>query len=317
MTCDYIDSHKESFGVEPICTALCEAGVKIAPSTYYARKKRTPSKRATRDAGLSREIKKVHESNYEVFGVRKMHAVLNRPTTTHPLTHIARCTVERLMRAEGLHGIRRAKAPNTTRSAPRESCPADLVKRHFEAFAPNELWVADVTYVRTYAGWVYVSFITDVFNREIVGWQASTSLYTDLALDALNMAIYQQKRAGADLSGLIHHSDRGVQYRSIRYGQALAAEEAVASVGPTGDSYDNALAEALNSLYKAELIRNKGPWRDIDDVEIATAEWVHWFNHDRPHSALDYATPLEWKTLYPNGIPHPTTDSQEPQSVTK
>ena len=236
MTCDYIDSHKESFGVEPICTTLCEAGVKIAPSTYYARKDRPPSTRQVRDEGITAELHRVHENNYEVFGVRKMHAVLNRPTATHPFGHIARCTVERLMREEGLHGIRRAKAPNTTRSAPRESCPADLVKRHFEALAPNELWVADVTYVRTYSGWVYVSFITDVFNREIVGWQAATSLYTNLALDALNMAIYQRKKDGADLTGLIHHSDRGVQYRSIRYGQALANEEAVASVGSTGDS---------------------------------------------------------------------------------
>lgn len=257
----------------------------------------------------------MHENNYDVFGVRKMHAVLNR-AEQGPFGHVARCTVERLMRAEGLHGIRRAKAPNTTRSAPREQCPADLVKRHFEAFAPNELWVADVTYVRTYAGWVYVAFITDVFNREIVGWQAATSLYTDLALDALNMAIYQRKKEGSDLSRLVHHSDRGVQYRAIRYGQALAQNNVVASVGSKGDSYDNALAEALNSLYKAELIRNRGPWENIDDVEVATAEWVHWFNTARPHSSLDYNTPTEWKTLHPHGLPRPTT-TPEPTPATK
>lgn len=310
MTCDYIDSHKESFGVEPICATLSDAGVKIAPSTYYARKKRAPSAREIRDAELTKEIKKVHHENYDVFGARKMHVMINREEETNSFGHVARCTVERLMKGAGLHGVRRAKAPNTTRSAPRESCPEDLVKRHFEAFGPDELWVADVTYVRTYAGWVYVAFLTDVFNREIVGWQAATSLYTDLALDALNMAIYQRRRSGSDLTRLVHHSDRGVQYRSIRYGQALAEEHAVASVGSKGDSYDNALAEALNSLYKAELIRNKGPWRDIDDVEFATAEWVHWFNTTRPHSALDYRTPTEWKALHPHGLRQPTSDPQ-------
>lgn len=190
----------------------------------------------------------MHAANYGVFGVRKLHVVLNREPDLHGRGRVARCTVERLMRDLQLHGIRRAKAPNTTRSAPREQCPADLVDRHFWAFGPNELWVADITYVRTMTGWVYVAFVTDVFNREIVGWQVATSLHTDLALDALNMAIYQRKREGDDLTGLVHHSDRGVQYRAIRYGQALAAQDAVASVGSKGDSYDNALAEALNSL---------------------------------------------------------------------
>ena len=186
-----------------------------------------------------------------------MHVMRGRPESAerHGAGYVARCTVERLMGDLGLRGVRRAKSPRTprtTRSAPREQCPADLVKRHFSAFRPNELWVADITYVRTFSGWVYVAFVTDVFSRRIVGWQTSTSLYTDLALDALKMAVWQRKRTGgADLSGLVHHSDRGVQYRSIRYGQALADCEAVASVGSKGDSYDNALAEALNSLYKA------------------------------------------------------------------
>ena len=189
-----------------------------------------------------------------MLGARKMHVMLNRPEISerHGAGHVARCTVERLMADLGLHGIRRARSPRTTRSAPREQCPADLVERHFSAFRPNELWVADIppqaggtpSYVRTFSGWVYVAFVTDVFSRRIVGWQTSTGLYTDLALDALQMAVWQRKRAGADLTGLVHHSDRGVQYRSIRYGQALA--------------------EALNSLYKAELIRNQGPWEDID-----------------------------------------------------
>ena len=210
------------------------------------------------------------------------------------------------MRDLGLHGIRRAKAPNTTHSAPREQCPEDLVDRHFSAFFPNQLWVADITYVHTFTGWVYVAFVTDVFNREIVGWQVSRSLHTELALDALNMGIYLRKREGDDLSGLIHHSDRGVQYRALRYGQALAEQEAVASVGSKGDSYDNALAEALNSLFKAELIRNQGPWLGIDDVEIATAEWVHWFNTFRPHSALAGLTPAAFRDTHRTPPPDPS-----------
>lgn len=250
----------------------------------------------------------MHAANYGVFGVRKMHVVLNREPDLHGRGRVARCTVERLMRDLQLHGIRRAKAPNTTRSAPREQCPADLVDRHFSAFGPNELWVADITYVHTMTGWVYVAFVTDVFNREIVGWQVATSLHTDLALDALNMAIYQRKREGDDLEGLVHHSDRGVQYRAIRYGQALAEQDAVASVGSKGDSYDNALAEALNSLFKAELIRNKGPWYGIDDVEYATAEWVHWFNTFRPHSGIGNATPRAFRTEHPADL----ADSSEP-----
>ena len=237
-----------------------------------------------------------------------MHVILNRPESAerHGAGHVARCTVERLMGDLGLRGVRRARSPRTTHSAPREQCPADLVKRHFEAFAPNELWVADIppqaggtpSYVRTFSGWFYVAFVTDVYSRRIIGWQTSTGLYTDLALDALQMAVWQRKRQGADLTGLVHHSDRGVQYRSIRYGQALSDCEAVASVGSKGDSYDNALAEALNSLYKAELIRNQGPWEDIDAVEVATAEWVHWFNTIRPHSAIGMRTPAEHEAAW-------------------
>ena len=305
----------------PICQALTSADVKIAPSTYYAARTRPPSARAVRDEALKAEISRVHENNYCVLGARKMHAMLNRPESCerHGLGHVARCTVERLMRAMGLHGIRRVKSPRTTRSAPKEQCPADLVKRHFSAFRPNELWVADITYVRTLSGWVYVAFVTDVYSRRIVGWQTSTSLYTDLALDALRMGIWQRRREGADLTGLIHHSDRGVQYRAIRYGQALSDCDAVASVGSKGDSYDNALAEALNSLYKAELIRNRrylddhGPWQGIDDVEFATAEWVHWFNNTRPHSAIDMHAPIEHEQAYTP--PPDTTDTADAQDV--
>ena len=258
--------------------------------------------------------------DYSVFGARKMHVMRGRPEIAerHGAGHVARCTVERLMRDMGLHGVRRAKSPRTTRSAPREQCPADLVNRHFAAFGPNELWVADITYVRTFSGWVYVAFVTDVYSRRVIGWQTSTSLYTDLALDALKMAVWARRREGADLTGLIHHSDRGVQYRAIRYGQTLAQCEAVASVGSRGDSYDNALAEALNSLYKAELIRNRprldehGPWEGIDDVELATAEWVHWYNTVRPHSAIGMRTPAEHEAARV-----PDTDHQEqPQPTT-
>ena len=174
-----------------------------------------------------------------MFGARKMHVMLNRPEIAerHGAGHVARCTVERLMRDMGLHGIRRAKSPRTTRSAPREQCPADLVNRHFAAFRPNELWVSDITYVRTFSGWVYVAFVTDVYSRRIIGRRTSTSLYTDLAAGALEMAVWARRREGADLTGLIHHSDRGVQYRAIRYGQTLAQCEAVASVGSKGDSF--------------------------------------------------------------------------------
>ncbi|WP_416036984.1 IS3 family transposase [Actinomyces massiliensis] len=318
LICQYIDSRKKEFGVEPICKVLTGAGVKIAPSTYYAAKTRPLSARSLRDENLKAEISRVHKDNYSVLGARKMHVMLNRPEISerHGAGHVARCTVERLMADLGLHGIRRAKSPRTTRSAPREQCPADLVKRHFSAFRPNELWVADITYVRTFSGWVYVAFVTDVFSRRIVGWQTSTGLYTDLALDALQMAVWQRKRAGADLTGLVHHSDRGVQYRSIRYGQALADCEAVASVGSKGDSYDNALAEALNSLYKAELIRNQGPWEDIDAVEVATAEWVHWFNTTRPHSAIGMRTPAEHEAAWAPDTHHDHHRQEQSQPTT-
>ena len=310
MICQYIETKKEEFGVEPICKVLTGAGVKIAPSSYYARRSRPPSARSLRDETLKAEISKVHKDNYSVLGARKIHVMLNRPEIAerHGAGHVARCTVERLMGDLGLRGVRRAKSPRTTRSVSKDQCPADLVKRHFNAFRPNELWVADITYVRTFSGWVYVAFITDVYSRRIIGWQTSTSLYTDLALDALKMAVWQRKRAGADLMGLVHHSDRGVQYRSIRYGQALSDCEAVASVGSKGDSYDNALAEALNSLYKAELIRNQGPWEDIDAVELATAEWVHWFNTIRPHSAIGMRTPVEHEAAW---VPDVSQNSQE------
>jgi putative transposase len=293
---DYIDQHRDRFGVEPICAVLKDAGVQIAPSTYYAAKTRPPSARAVRDAALTEDIKVAHKANLGVYGARKIHAELNREGVK-----VARCTVERLMRAEGLRGIPREKTRKTTVGDGAETeRPEDLVKRKFIATAPNQLWVADLTYVRTHAGWTYVAFVLDVFSRMIVGWQVSTSLRTDLALDALDMGLWARQRAGHDVTGLTHHSDRGVQYRAIRYTERLAEAEAVASVGSRGDSYDNAMAEALNSLFKAECIRNpvmrpRGGWKSVSDVEIAVAEYVDWFNHRRLHGEIGLVPPAEFE----------------------
>ncbi|MGT2464172.1 IS3 family transposase [Sinomonas atrocyanea] len=288
VMCAFIEEHRGEHGVDPICRAL-----QIAPSTYYAHRTREPSARSVRDAALTGQIRQVHQDNYGVYGARKVHAELRRQDVD-----VARCTVERLMRAEGLRGVSRAKGARTTRPAAETDRPADLVERQFRAEAPNRLWVADITYVRTFAGWVYAAFVLDVFSRRIVGWQVSTSLYTELALDALQMGLWSRAKDGADLAGLVHHSDRGVQYRAIRYTERLAEADAVASVGSRGDSYDNAMAEALNSLFKAELIRNKGPWRDISHLELAVAEWVDWYNHRRLHGELGHVPPAEYETTH-------------------
>lgn len=293
MKVAYIDQHREKFGVQPICDALADSGAEIAPSTYYAATSRPPSTRSLRDAQLTEEIRVLHAANYGVYGARKIHAALRRADGD-----VARCTVERLMRAAGLRGVSRAKGPRTTRPAPETNRPADLVKREFTADTQNQLWVADITYIRTFAGWVYAAFVIDVFSRMVVGWQVATSLYTDLALDALEMAVWRRRRDGSDLAGLVHHSDRGVQYRAIRYTERLAEAAAVASVGSRGDSYDNALAEAFNSLFKAELIRNKGPWTGINDVEIAVAEYIDWFNRRRLHGELGHLPPAEFEALH-------------------
>ena len=295
MIVAFIDAHKHRWGIEPICRVLTEElDVKIAPGTYYACKNRDISARAKRDATLKEHIMTIHtDPRMRVYGIRKIHARLNRQGID-----VARCTVERLCRELGVRGVVRGKFPRTTKPAPETSRPADLVKRDFTATAPNRLWVADLTYVRTDSGWVYVAFVLDVFSRMIVGWQTSTRMYTDLALDALHMGLWTRRRAGHDVTGLTHHSDRGVQYRALRYTQALDEADAVASVGSKGDSFDNAMAEALNSLYKAELIHLEGPWAGRDDVEAATAEWVHWFNTERLHSMLGYTTPADVETAY-------------------
>jgi putative transposase len=277
---------------------LREHGCGIAPNTYWAAKKRPPSTRAQRDAELIPLIEKTYEENLSVYGADKIWDQLNKDGV-----RVARCTVERLMRQIGLQGNRRGRTWTiTTIGDERLERPADLVDRGFAAPAPNRLWVADITYVKTHSGWVYVAFVIDVFSRMVVGWQASKSLRSDLALDALEMAIWNRQRAGVDVSGLVHHSDRGVQYLCIRYADRLAENEIVASVGSKGDSYDNALAESFNGLYKWELIYRQGPWRGIDDVEFATMTYVDWFNNRRLHGTITdapgYTTPAAFEADY-------------------
>ncbi len=277
---------------------LSEHGCGIAPNTYWVAKRRCASKRAERDAMLTVEIQRVYDENLFVYGADKIWTQLNNEGI-----RVARCTVERLMRHMGLSGNRRGRAWTvTTDSNHGLARPADLVDRGFAAPAPNRLWVADITYVKTHSGWVYVAFVIDVYSRMVVGWQASKSLRSDLALDALEMAIWNRQRAGIDVAGLVHHSDMGVQYLSIRYSERLAANDIVASVGSKGDSYDNALAESFNGLYKWELIYRQGPWRGLDDVEFATMTYVEWFNHRRLHGTItrdaDYTTPAAHEVAY-------------------
>jgi transposase InsO family protein len=281
----YIDAHRDRFGVEPICQVL-----PIAPSTYYAARRRPASARAVRDTKLKGEIARVHGEQFGVYGARKVWRQLGREGIA-----VARCTVERLMGELGLQGVRRGKTRRTTTPDAAAPRPADLVDRDFSATRPNQLWVADLTYVATWSGFVYVAFIIDVFSRFVVGWQASRSLRTDLALDALEMAIWRRQ---AGLEGLVHHSDRGGQYLSIRYTERLAEAGAVTSVGSVGDSYDNALAETIIGLYKAELIRRRGPWRGLDQVEYATLEWVDWFNHRRLLEPIGHVPPAEFEATY-------------------
>ena len=297
MIVEFIDAHKDTFGVEPICRDL-----QVAPSTYYAHRSRPPSARSVSDVATTQVIREVHAANYGVYGITKVHAELNRQGH-----RVARCTVQRLMRAAGLRGISRAKGPRTTIPGSGPDTRPDLVERNFTATAPDQLWVADITYCRTFAGWVYAAFVTDVYSRRVVGWQLSKHLRTDLALDALEMGIWTRHREGRDVTGLTHHSDKGVQYVAVRYTQRLAEAGALASVGSTGDSYDNALAEAFNSLFKAELVRNRGPWRDIDDLEIATAEYIDWFNHRRLHGEIGLVPPAEFENHHYRHNPAPTT----------
>jgi putative transposase len=281
----YIDANRDRFGVEPICRVL-----PIAPSTYHAARWRPRSARRRRDQELKAEIRRVHAEHFGVYGARKVWRQLHREGIG-----VARCTVERLMGELGLEGVRRGKACRTTTPDMTASRPADLVERDFSAARPNQLWVADLTYVATWSGFVYVAFVIDAFSRFLVGWQASRSLRTDLALDALEMAIWARR---GDLDGLVHHSDRGSQYLAIRYTERLAEAGAVTSVGSRGDSYDNALAETIIGLYKTELIRRRGSWKGLDEVEYATLEWVDWFNHRRLLEPIGHIPPAEFEAAY-------------------
>ncbi len=282
----YIDAHRDRFGVEPICQTL-----QVVPSTYYAVKTRRPASRRARDAQLKLDVSRVHRDNFGVYGVEKIWRQLLREGIA-----VGRDRVARLMRDLGLAGAVRGKKARTTVPGDVGARPADLVDRAFSAPAPNRLWVTDLTYVSTWSGFAYTAIIVDAFSRAIVGWRVATSLRTDLALDALEMAIWARRPTAED--ALVHHSDRGVQYLAIRYTERLAEEGAVTSVGSRGDSYDNALAETVMGLYKTELIRRRGPWRTAEQVELATAAWVDWWNRRRLHSAASNVPPAEYEQRY-------------------
>ena len=316
-----MDQHKDQFGVEPMCSVLTDADAKIAPSTDYAAKARAPSTRAVSDAALDERIVALFDDNYRVYGVRKMWKALNRqhvldqdgqPTDQrHP--PVPRCAVTRRMKALGLRGAVAGdhKKPRTTIPAA-DHRPEDALNRDFSAPAPNTRWVADITYVPTWAGFVYVAFVLDLFSRRVVGWRVSSSLRTDLALDALEQSIWTRQREGHDLAGLVHHSDRGVQYLAIRYTERLQELGIVASVGSKGDSFDNAAAEALNRLFKTEVIRRLGPWRSVEHVEFEVLKWVDWYNQRRLHSWCQDTPPAEYEnTYYAANNPSPTTVEEQ------
>ena len=282
----FIDQHRDAYGVEPICAQL-----PIAPSTYYEQKARAAdptrlSARAQRDAALRPEIQRVWEATRRRYGGKKVWKELRREGRV-----VAHCTVTRLYKALGLRGVLRGRRIRTTIPELLAHRPQDLVRRNFTATRPNQLWVSDLTYVATWRGFVYVAFVIDAYSRRIVGWRATTSLRTDLALDALEQALYDQETD----AGLIHHSDRGVQYLAIRYTDRLAETGVASSVGSRGDAYDNALAETINGLYKAETIYHLGPWKGLEDVEYATLEWVAWYNTQRLMEPLGYVPPAEYE----------------------
>lgn len=297
MIVAFITEHKQEFGVEPICRVLSEHGCQIAPSTYYEWLNRQLSKRELHDEQVTKLIGATREQQpfTTVFGARKMWLYLRG--RGH---EVARCTIERLYRDMGIEGARRGgKKPITTRQDKESPRSPDLVDRNFTAAAPNRLWVADFTYVPTWEGMVYVAFVFDVFSRRILGWRAATSMRTDLVLDALEMAIWTRSKDGQrDLTGLIHHNDAGSQYTSIAFTTRLIEAGADPSVGSVGDAYDNALAESQIGLYKTELIHPAGPYRNLDHVEIATLDWAHWFNTQRPHEALNDLTPLQVEQIH-------------------
>jgi putative transposase len=282
------------WGVESICAGLCELGVQIAPSTYYEHVGRPPSRREIRDAGLKPVIERVHADNYGVYGARKVWLALRREGI-----EVARCTVERLMTELGLTGAVRGVVKRTTIADPVAARPADLVQRKFAPPAPNRLWVADLTYVSTWSGFAYVAFVVDAYARRILGWRVASTMTTAMVLDGIEQAIWTRQREGVfDLNDVVHHTDRGSQYTSIRFTERLAEAGIQPSVGAAGSSYDNALAETINGLYKTELIKPRKPWRTIEEVELATAQWVHWFNHRRLYEYCGDIPPVELETAY-------------------
>ena len=292
----FIDEHRDEYGVEPICRVL-----PIAPSTYraHAARQADPRLRSDRvkvDEILSPEVERVWNENFQVYGVRKVWRQLRREQFD-----VARCTVQRLMRRLGLRGVIRGKTVRTTISDPKAPCPLDRVQRQFTADRPNKLWVSDFTYVSTWQGFVYVAFVIDVFARRIVGWRASSSARTDFVLDALEQALYARRPVGPDR--LVHHSDRGVQYVSIRYTERLAEAGLEPSVGSVGNSYDNALAETINGLYKAEVIHRRPSWRTREEVEWATLNWVDWFNNRRLLEPIGNIPPAEAEANYYSQVP--------------
>jgi putative transposase len=287
----FIDDHRGVYGVEPICRVL-----KIAPSTYHAhavrrRRPDTAPPRVRRDAVLRIAIRRVFDGNFQVYGVRKVWRQLLREGEG-----VARCTVARLMRAMGLQGVIRGKRMKTTISDKSAPCPLDRVNRQFRVSRPNVLWVSDFTFVATWAGFVYVAFVIDAYARRIVGWRVSRSAHASFVLDALEQALHERRPARQ--AGLVHHSDRGSQYVSIRYTERLAEAGIEPSVGSVGDSYDNALAETINGLYKAEVIHRRGPWRSLEAVEFATLTWVDWFNHRRLLEPIGNIPPAEAEDRY-------------------
>lgn len=288
----YVDAYRDQFGVELICRVLGNTvGGFMTSRGYRAAQSRPLSHRAIRDQVLGDEIERLHAENYGVYGVRKMYWLMRRQGWL-----VGRDQVGRVMKNRRIGGVRRGRATFTTKTKTSDSYPADKVQRRFVAERPNQLWVADITYVATWSGFAYVAFVTDVFSRKIVGWSVSSTLKTEmLPLQALNMAAWM---VSDDLTGLVHHSDRGSNYVSLAYTDRIVELGGTPSVGSKGDSYDNALAESQFALFKTELIRKQRPWRSVEQVELTTLEWVWWFNNQRLHSELDYQTPAEVEAEY-------------------
>jgi len=290
----FIDEYKDRFGVEPVCAQLAELGCAFAPSTYYDARSRPRSRRAIRDEYLRELIQKTYDENYSCYGARKVWLALRQDNHD-----VARCTVERLMRDLGLRGASRGKVKRTTIAGTAAPRAKDLVRRDFAPLAPDRLWVADFTYVSTLSGWVYVAFVIDAYARRILGWKASASMTAELVLAAVDQAIFTRKRAGVNsFERLVHHNDAGSQYTSLRFTERLAEDGITPSIGTVGDAHDNALAESINGLYKTELVKPGHPWRGVDHVSAATADYVDWFNHRRIYEYCGDMPPAKLEEIY-------------------